>query len=89
MRKALRESGAGVQEMADYLGVTRNTVGTWINGHIEPSTQTVRLWAMRCGVSYGWLKTGEHDSHPSTGGYLPEIAQIVDLHPAYLQRPAA
>lgn len=26
MRKSLRHSGVGVQEMADYLGVARNTV---------------------------------------------------------------
>jgi transcriptional regulator with XRE-family HTH domain len=55
MRKALREAGIGVQEIADYLGVARNTVSTWINGRIEPSTQTLRLWALRCGVPYGWL----------------------------------
>lgn len=55
MRKALREAGISVQEMADYLGVARNTVSTWINGRIEPSTQTLRLWALRCGVDYDWL----------------------------------
>jgi DNA-binding XRE family transcriptional regulator len=55
MRKALREADIGVQEMAAYLGVARNTVSTWINGRIEPSTQTLRLWALRCGVSYEWL----------------------------------
>jgi transcriptional regulator with XRE-family HTH domain len=63
MRKALRESGVGVQEIADYLGVARNTVSTWINGRIEPSKQTLRLWALRCGVSYEWLETGRTPSH--------------------------
>jgi transcriptional regulator with XRE-family HTH domain len=55
MRKSLRHAGMGVQEMADYLGVARNTVSTWINGKIDPSTQTLRLWAMRTGVPYEWL----------------------------------
>jgi len=55
MRKALRVSGLTVQEIADYLGVTRGTVSTWINGHIHPSTQTLRLWAARTGVPYSWL----------------------------------
>ena len=59
MRKALRTSGVGVQEMADYLGVARNTVSTWINGRIEPSTQTKRLWALRTGVPFEWLDRGE------------------------------
>jgi transcriptional regulator with XRE-family HTH domain len=55
MRKSLRHADLGVQEIADYLGVARNTVSTWINGRIEPSTQTLRLWAMRTGVSFEWL----------------------------------
>lgn len=59
MRKAIRFADIGVQEMADYLGVGRNTVSTWINGRIAPSTQTVRLWALRCGVDYEWLATGQ------------------------------
>jgi Helix-turn-helix len=55
MRKALRISGMDVQEMADYLGVARNTVSTWINGRNRPSRPTLRLWAIRCGVPYEWL----------------------------------
>ena len=55
LRKALRTSGIGVQEIADYLGVARNTVSTWINGKIVPSKQTQRLWALRCGVPFEWL----------------------------------
>jgi transcriptional regulator with XRE-family HTH domain len=55
MRKSLRESGGGVQEMADYLDVSRTAVSSWINGRIRPTTQTLRLWAMRTGVPYEWL----------------------------------
>lgn len=58
MRKALRESSVGVQEIADYLGVTRGTVSSWINGRITPSRQTLRLWALKCGVRYEWIKDG-------------------------------
>lgn len=69
MRKALRDSGISVQAMADYLGVSRNTVGTWINGRIKPSTQTIRLWSLRCGVSYGWL-SGDPTT-PTEEAYQP------------------
>ena len=55
MRKSLRHADIGVQEIADYLGVARNTVSTWINGKITPGAQTLRLWSIRCGVSYDWL----------------------------------
>ena len=59
LRKSLREAGLGVQEMADYLGVSRGAVGNWINGRNRPSAPTLRLWAMRTGVSYRWLRKGE------------------------------
>lgn len=64
MRKALRESGTGISEIAEYLGVSRTSVSNWISGRIEPSVQTMRLWALRCGVDYGWL----------TGGRVPATA---------------
>src|SRR5258708_36738884 len=50
MRKALRTADIGVGEMADYLGVSRTSVRNWINGRLEPSFQTVRLWSIRTGV---------------------------------------
>ncbi len=56
MRKSLRVADIGVQEMADYLEVQRATVGRWINGHTSPSTATVKLWALRTGVPYEWLR---------------------------------
>ena len=58
MKKALRHAGAEVQEIADYLGVSRNSAGNWINGHVTPSVPVMRLWAFRCGVSYNWLCHG-------------------------------
>lgn len=71
MQKALRHAGVGVQEMADYLGVGRNTVSTWTHGRIRPSKQTLRLWALRCGVSYDWLVTGM---------VMPDSSQSVDAN---------
>lgn len=63
MRRAMRVSGVGVQEIADYLGVARNTVGSWINGRIVPSKQTLRLWALRTGAPFEWLEKGVVTSH--------------------------
>jgi len=62
IRKALRVADLGVQELADYLEVSRTSVSNWINGRIDPSAQSLRLIAMRCGVSYSWLRTGETDT---------------------------
>lgn len=58
LRKALRISGIGVGDMAHYLGVNRNSVTNWINGHNPPSKQTRRLWAIHTGVPLEWLETG-------------------------------
>lgn len=72
MRKGLRIAGMTVQEMADYLGVTRTTVSNWINGHVPPSKQTQRLWALRTGVDFDWLQTGEnpHQAVPDEGAVM-------------------
>lgn len=66
MRKALKHAGISVEEIADYLGVTRGTVSTWVNGRIVPSVQTLRLWAMQTGVDYEWL-AGSSPPHRRRG----------------------
>lgn len=50
MLKALRHAHVSHAEMADYLGVSANTVGNWIAGRTSPTRGEVRLWAMRTGV---------------------------------------
>ena len=67
MRKALRVADVAVIDMADYLGVTRGTVSTWINGRIAPSRQTLRLWALRTGVPFEWLETGQLNDQTNEG----------------------
>ncbi len=62
MRKALRHAGLGVQDMADYLGVSTSSVSGWINGRVRPRKPAIRLFAMRCGVPLGWLAGDEHES---------------------------
>ncbi len=58
MRIALRHADMTAGQMAEYLDVGRNTVSTWMNGHIKPKRQTMILWAMRTGVPLEWLETG-------------------------------
>ena len=76
LRKALRVADVPVQEIADYLGVSRNTVGSWINGRVVPQTAFIRLWAMRTGVPFEWLATGEspHPDNPDGGQLVPSGA---------------
>jgi transcriptional regulator with XRE-family HTH domain len=58
MRRALRVSDVSVQEMADYMHVSRNTVGNWINGRNVPRWRDLRDFAERTGVPLEWLETG-------------------------------
>jgi transcriptional regulator with XRE-family HTH domain len=57
--KALRHAQMRHQEMADYLGVSRNTIGNYVSGRVAVDKRTRMLWAMRTGVSPEWLETGE------------------------------
>lgn len=74
MRKALRHAGLETQEMADYLGVSRNSVSNWINGRNRPNRPALRLWAMRCGVSHAWLTTGAVSAGGSRNQHLDRHA---------------
>ncbi len=77
MRKALRHAHLGPQEMADYLGVSRQSAGNWINGRVEPSSQTLRLWAQVTGVSYRWLCHGNEGPHPSASDNMQRSPSTV------------
>ena len=104
MRKTLRSSGVGVSEIAEYLGVGRNTVSNWINGRNPASVQTLRLWALRTGVPFEWLATGEsprpEGPEGDDGEGLPRVdsnhqpagytsAQVIELRTApWLQNVA-
>jgi transcriptional regulator with XRE-family HTH domain len=57
MKRSAKVAGITRQEMAEYLDVAPETVSTWMNDRIVPSTQTLRLWAMRTGAPFEWLTT--------------------------------
>lgn len=69
LRKSLRGSGVSVQEMAEALECSRNTVGNYINGRTAPDYPALRLWAMRTGYPIGWLRDGiEPQTSPDGDG---------------------
>lgn len=65
LRISLRHASIAVQEMAEYLGVSRTSVSNWLGDRVQPSKQTLRLWAFRCGVPLVWLETGQAPTEPS------------------------
>lgn len=58
LRKTLRTRDISVQDMADHLGVSRNSVGGWMSGRNLPSRATLRVWAAFVDAPLEWLESG-------------------------------
>jgi transcriptional regulator with XRE-family HTH domain len=56
LEKALSVAGVSHREMADYLGVSRNTVGNYIAGRTQVTEGVLRLWSFRTLVPLEWLR---------------------------------
>jgi transcriptional regulator with XRE-family HTH domain len=71
MKMALDYGDIGALEMADELGVSRQTVARWMNIDGVPIRPAfLKQWALRCGVDYSWLATGvpsDEASAPNPG----------------------
>jgi transcriptional regulator with XRE-family HTH domain len=76
LRKSANLAGLNITAMAEYLGVTRQTVSAWIQGHRTPGPMALRLWAVRTGVPLEWLTEGDEwaprDSNAQPTGYETE-----------------
>lgn len=66
--KALDFADVGVGEMADYLGLSRNTISNYIAGRTKIPRPTLMLWSLRTGVPIEWIETGVE---PNQGGDGP------------------
>lgn len=58
LAKALRTAGISNGEMAEHLGVSRNTIGNYIADRTPISDGYVRLWSQATEIPYWELKTG-------------------------------
>lgn len=68
LRKALKHAELGPGDMAAELGVSRNTVTNYLNGHTRIPGPALRLWAIRTGVPREWLETGKGPGGGGGGG---------------------
>lgn len=57
-------------ELAERMGVARNTIGNAEAGKGEPRKVVLNAWALATGVDINWLLTGEspHQGDPGGGG---------------------
>src|SRR4029077_17958747 len=74
LEKALGVASVSHQAMAEYLGVSRNTIGNYIALRSPVSLGSLRPGAMRTGVPFEWLQNGVDPSSqalpPSAGGSM-------------------
>lgn len=65
LRKARNHAGMEQVELADALGVARNTISNYETDRRHPSKALIRYWAEVCGVSNDWLVDGDGASTTS------------------------
>lgn len=69
LRMALEHAGLTAAEMMTTLGIeSRDTMAAWTHDRRVPKKAYLRQWAMRCGVPFEWLLTGEYTSDPGGSG---------------------
>lgn len=68
LQMSLDYAGISTQQMADELGVVRSTVSRWMHDNgAPPRDGFLRLWALRTGVPYEWLRDGVASSGDPAG----------------------
>ena len=79
LHKAMRVRGISTSELADELGVHRNTINNYLGGRSPIDRRTLVAWAFACGVPVRWLESGEPgpDTAPASRN-----ARTRHLHPA-------
>lgn len=70
LHKAMRVGGfKTAPPLAAVLGVHRNTINNYLNGHTPPDRRTLIAWSLACHVPLEWLEKGEGAMPtPPTGG---------------------
>lgn len=62
------EDVMSVQDMADYLGVSRATLSRWMADKGAPPRRAyIAQWALATDVPIEWLEKGEEPHDPSDG----------------------
>ncbi|WP_230074902.1 helix-turn-helix domain-containing protein, partial [Rhodococcoides fascians] len=77
LEKARRHAGLNQDELAERLGMSRRTVGSYEAGAREPKRPILIAWAMATGVNLRWLETGETPAPTPPGA--PSRTRTYDL----------
>jgi transcriptional regulator with XRE-family HTH domain len=75
--KARRHAELSRPELAEYLGVSRNSMSSYETGKTMPPLSVMRVWALRCGVPLDWLRYGDAPPMPEvTAGPRPRPKRV-------------
>jgi excisionase family DNA binding protein len=61
----LEDRWLSVEEIADYLGIKRDTVYKWINRKHMPAHKVGRLWKFRKDEVDEWIRQDNTDQRPA------------------------
>jgi transcriptional regulator with XRE-family HTH domain len=64
LRIAREYAGFEQDELAELIGVSRNTISNAEKGKVEPRRITLNAWALACEVPVSWLKHGDDQPPP-------------------------
>lgn len=67
LRIAREYAGLEQNELAERIGVSRNTIGNMEKGHTKPRQIVLNAWALATGVPVKWLEKGETPAGPDAG----------------------
>ncbi|WP_159233465.1 helix-turn-helix transcriptional regulator [Mycolicibacterium vanbaalenii] len=67
LRIAREHAGLEQDQLAELIGVSRNTVGNAEKGRVQPRRITINAWALACGVPASWISTGKVGDGPGNG----------------------
>jgi transcriptional regulator with XRE-family HTH domain len=71
LRIARQHAGLEQGELADRIGVSRNTVSNAENNRVATRRLLINAWALACGVPVSWILTGEQPGdHPDPSSGL-------------------
>lgn len=68
LARSLEWSGVSKVEMANALGVSRQTIDNYIKGRTVPTRGYLRAWADECRIPFDWLAFGDAVTEPNTRG---------------------
>lgn len=59
LRIAREAAGLEQEQLANNIGVSRNTISNYEHGNTTPRRIVINAWALACGVPVSWIQTGK------------------------------